>query len=106
MKNIQQQHGDVTIEKISSIPNNVKRVNHLILANGEITGHKHEVICDNGIAELFQEEKGDLYLSVKDGTVTLTHQEHLPQIIEIGNYKIGQVLEYDYDTEESKKVQD
>ncbi len=106
MKYNQQQQGDVIIEKISQIPSTAKKINHLILADGEVTGHKHEIICDNGIAELFQEEKGNLYLSVKKGTVTLTHQEHLPQIIKVGNYKIGRVLEYDYDTKEIEKVRD
>lgn len=107
MKSIQQQQGDVCIES-AVIPKNAVRKNTNVLAEGEVTGHAHRVSVpedSNATFEVF-EEKGDLYLSVKDGTVELTHEEHAVQTIPAGDFKIGIVQEYDYDTEESKRVVD
>lgn len=105
----QRQQGDVLLEKVTTIPKGAKRLGHLVLAEGEVTGHKHEIALtgaiDGGVATLF-EEKGNLYLSVENGEVTLTHQEHKPLTLEEGNYFVGRVNEYDYETEEAKKVAD
>lgn len=102
----QQQQGDVTLE-VSKIPITAKRINGLTLAEGEVTGHAHRLSVPEGVtAELFQEEKGDLFLRVSGGTVELIHEEHAPQVIGEGEYRVGRVLEYDYDTEEAKRVMD
>lgn len=108
-KKLQLQQGDVLLEKVIQLPSNKSRLNHLTLAEGEVTGHAHRVEVldgDTGIAELFREEKGNMYLSVKNGQVTLTHEEHGNITLEEGIYKIGIVQEYDYETEESKNVMD
>lgn len=100
------QQGDVCVE-LSKIPSKAKRVSGLVLAEGEVTGHAHRLKVPDGVtAELYREEKGDLYLRVTGGTVKLVHEEHKPLIIEEGEYVVGRVLEYDYDTEEARQVQD
>lgn len=102
----QQQQGDVLLEVVK-IPLGAKRKSGLVLAEGEITGHAHRLNVPKGVtAELFQEEKGDLYLRVSGGKVELVHEEHAPQVIEPGEYRVGRVLEYDYDTEEARQVRD
>ncbi len=53
---------------------------HLVLAEGEATGHRHQITA--GQAELF-DRHGTLYLRVISETARLTHEEHgvidLPQ---------------------------
>lgn len=100
------QQGDVTIEH-AKIPPNAKRRYGGVLAEGESTGHAHRLNIPGGVvAELFEEEKGDLYLRVVGGNVELVHEEHKPITIEPGEYVVGRVLEYDYDTEEARTVMD
>ena len=100
------QQGDVCIES-STIPISAKKKEGLIVAEGETTGHAHRlVVLDGAVAELFQEEKGNLYLRVDKGTVELVHEEHKVQTIPQGEYVISRIFEYDYDTEEKKYVQD
>ena len=95
------QQGDVIIKKISEIKG--KRLNHLILARGEATGHNH--IITEGNAELY-EDNGTLYLRVNSETATLTHQEHKKIILPKGDYQIDRVREFDHFEEEAKNVRD
>lgn len=104
MNKNQIQQGDVTLEK-ATIPKSAKKLKHLVLAEGESTGHRHEIDGGNGVAVLF-EEKGNLYLKVENGNVILTHQEHGALTIEAGEYLVGRVLEYDYESEEARQVAD
>jgi uncharacterized cupin superfamily protein len=100
------QQGDVQLET-SSIPKSAKRIKSLVVREGETTGHKHVLVCDNGTAEILREEKGDMYVRVLDGSVTLTHEEHGPIVLPKGDYKIlPGVFEYEYESEESKRVID
>jgi len=95
------QQGDVIIKKISEIKG--KRLNHLILAKGEITGHNH--IITEGNAGLY-EDNGTLYLRVNSKTATLTHQEHKKIILPKGDYQIDRVREFNHFEEEAKNVRD
>lgn len=98
------QQGDVCLEPCK-IPASAKKIKGLIVRHGE-SGHRHEIVCDKGVAEL-REEKGTTYARVLNGTVTLTHEEHAPQVIEKGDYIIlPGVFEYDYEAEEAKRVID
>jgi uncharacterized cupin superfamily protein len=100
------QQGDVLLET-SSIPKSAKRVKSLVVREGETTGHKHVLVCDNGTAEILREEKGKMYIRVLNGSVTLTHEEHGPIVLPKGDYKIlPGVFEFDYEAEESKRVID
>ena len=101
------QQGDVLIRKIEENGNlnldNENLQNHLILAEGEVTGHKHEIVA--GVAKLYL-IKSILYLKVLSETATLRHEEHKPIDIEKGLYKIDKVREYDHFTEEMRQVMD
>ena len=98
---IKYQQGDVLLREVSEIKG--KKLDHLMLAKGENTGHKHQII--NGDAELFEHE-GTLFLRINSEIAVLAHEEHAHQIIERGNYQIGIVQEYDHFAEESKSIQD
>lgn len=96
------QHGDVTIKKVVEIPENSEKKNHLILMDGEITGHKHQVV--DGEAILFEKD-GVLYLKA-DTKCTVGHEEHKAITIPKGNYKIGRVVEYDPFEDAIRSVRD
>ena len=72
----------------------------LQVAEGEATGHAHrvdmaaETTAAGARAEVF-ELFGDRFLIVTGGAVTLTHEEHGPQVIEPGTYRVDIVKEYD-----------
>lgn len=95
------QQGDVVLVKVAKIGG--KKLNHLTLAQGEVTGHHHTIT--EGDAELYEQE-GTLFLRVKSETATLTHQEHNTVTIPQGDYKINIVREYDHFAEEARQVRD
>jgi len=95
------QQGDVCVKKVNKIKG--AKLNHLILAKGEKTGHQHTIT--QGEAELY-EENGVLYLRVNSKEATLTHQEHKPIVIDKGDYQIGIVREYSHFDEEARNVSD
>lgn len=95
------QQGDVLIKSTKEIKG--KRLNHLTLARGEVTGHHHTITSGN--AELYEHE-GTLFLRVKSKEAELTHQEHNSITIPKGDYEIGIVREYNHFIEESKSVID
>ncbi len=95
------QQGDVILVKVSEIKG--KKLKHLCLAKGEVTGHHHTIT--KGDAELYEYE-GTLFLRVKSEEAELTHQEHNIVTIPKGDYKINIVREYDHFLEEDKAVKD
>jgi hypothetical protein len=83
--------GDLLIVKVKELPKDCVKQNHRILAEGEATGHKHEL--DSG--ELYEKE-GVLYFRVpEDQPATLKHEEHGPITFEPGAYKVIRQREYE-----------
>jgi len=81
--------GDVLIKKVESIQG--KKLKHLVLAEGETTGHKHQIT--EGDAEMYEHE-GTLFLRVNSAIATVTHEEHAPIVLPIGDYEIKIKREY------------
>jgi len=65
---------------------------HLVLAEGEVTGHKHQIT--RGQAELI-ERKGILFLKVLSETAMLSHEEHRPIQIPRGTWMVRVQREYE-----------
>jgi len=83
--------GDLLIVKIEKLPEACVPQKHRVLAEGEATGHMHEL--DSG--ELYEKD-GTLYFRVLDDQkITLTHQEHGPITFEPGVYKVIRQREYE-----------
>lgn len=95
------QQGDVILKKVEKVQG--KKLNHLVLAEGEVTGHCHQVT--EGDAGLYEKD-GTLYLSVQSDSAVVTHEEHGAITLPKGNYEICKVREYDHFLEESRAVQD
>ncbi|MCY2968085.1 MAG: hypothetical protein NT069_31385, partial [Planctomycetota bacterium] len=64
-------HGDVLVAAIDAIPQGCRRLQHLTLAEGEMTGHSHR-IAEHGSAVLYQHQNR-LYLDVTGDHATLVH---------------------------------
>ena len=65
---------------------------HLILAEGEVTGHIHRV--SEGEAQLYEKD-GTLYLRVISSTALLTHEEHKTISIPQGTWMVRIQREYE-----------
>ena len=80
--------GDLLIKKIEKLPNGFKKIDGNILAEGEATGHKHQLqgtvqLYSNGTETIFETE----------GT-ELTHPEHKTITIPKGIFRVVRQREY------------
>ena len=99
-------HGDLGFTRINKLPLNLKLLNTNIIARGEATGHKHQLLeRTESQFDILEDEKGQMYLSIKQPT-DLVHEEHKTITIDKGLYFISHEKEYDYATEELKRVAD
>ena len=90
-------HGELGIFKVSQFEKSHKSTSSLVLAEGEITGHKHEII--SGKVRVYDivreaEELATKYLEVLSDTAVITHPEHGEDIYERGLYEIRPAREY------------
>jgi len=91
--------GDLVVVEVRKVLG--KKLDHLVLAEGEVTGHKHEIV---GNAELFEHD-GTLYLKVNE-MAELTHQEHGTILLPEGGYRVKRQREYVVGDEKYRKVMD
>lgn len=79
----------------------LKKANHLILAEGEVTGHRHA--CSTGV--LYEDEQcRPAVLDITDGAV-ISHEEHGP-INLTGLFDIRITQEFDHAAEAARDVAD
>lgn len=80
-------HGDILIDAYTSPPDLTKCLpkNDLVLAYGEMTGHKHEIV--SGLAKLFNHPTNPFmgYIVVSE-TAILDHEDHGPETLPPGYY--------------------
>ena len=78
-----------------------KKLNHLVLAEGEVTGHAHRatsgVLYDNG--------DGTMVLEPGEETI-IRHEEHAPTPVIEEPFRVEKVREYDHAAEEARNVAD
>ncbi|MEL6165955.1 MAG: hypothetical protein AAFR37_20140, partial [Cyanobacteria bacterium J06628_3] len=67
-------HGDVLLSPIVTIPTGVQKRAGVTLAHGEVTGHSHRIQQKDAV-QLWG-RGNELFLEVKDASVTLIHEEH------------------------------
>ena len=89
--NFRARQGEIIIKAVDKVQG--KKLSHCILAEGEVTGHKHEII--EGKAVLYQNEDGVMYLSVKSEKASLVHPDHKTVELKQGNYQITIQREYE-----------
>lgn len=77
----------------------------VVLAHGEVTGHKHQ-LRDPGVCQLRNESTGERLLVV-DVAGLLEHEEHVPPIpVAPGAYEVVQQCEWDWYEEAGRVVAD
>lgn len=93
---IQFRQGDVLIERVDSLPINLKKVaresEKIVLAHGEATGHAH-AIADKK-AHLYVDDSGVTFLEIKQAMAMLIHEEHATIPLERGTYRVTRQREY------------
>ena len=84
--------GDVLIAQIDTIPFGASKRSNTVLAEGEITGHQHQVE-DPATAEVWGLD-GELFLKVIGKSATLIHEEHKAIKLVQGLYRVWRQREY------------
>jgi len=98
------QQGDVLfVPRADNIPENTEVKKDMIVAEGEVTGHMHEVISPD--ATVYVDKEGNIFLDAEKGA-TVTHQEHHKVDVPPGKYDIKIVREYDPLENEVREVRD
>jgi hypothetical protein len=89
--------GDVLIQRVKTIPDELKRQTptdgRIILAHGEATGHHHSVDAD--CADWWKRDGDDSvqFVTVHKPTAVV-HQEHNPIALSPGRYLVTRQVEY------------
>lgn len=87
-----QRQGDLLIVRVNVIPSQAVQQKSRVLAEGEATGHLHELDKE---AEVY-EEKGVLYFRVNEQAISmLTHPEHKSLTFDPGVYRVVRQREYE-----------
>ncbi len=104
--------GDVLFVKVKSFPKKkVEKLQHRIIAEGEATGHRHEIVPDTAIlygprqdenrfSLDFDRDVRKNYLEVLSDS-NVTHNEHGPILLPKGKYEI--VIQREYSPVENNR---
>lgn len=87
-------HGDLLIVPCENRPEDAKRLDHVVLAEGEVTGHHHR-IADPATAALYEASDGTLYIDVVAAQASLVHEEHAEIVLPTGVYEVVRQREFD-----------
>jgi hypothetical protein len=91
----QYRQGDILFIEVQELPKGIKKLEHCVIAEGEATGHKHQIV-EEGAAALFEltNENGAVkFLQTMKDTLVM-HEEHRPIPLKAGFYEIRQQREY------------
>jgi hypothetical protein len=94
-----ERQGDLLIMKVDKLPKG-KLTQNKVLAEGEVTGHKHQLRGQVQVYE-FENQK---YLEVQEAE--LVHEEHQKLELDQGLYKVVNQREYSYLNNELRRVAD
>ena len=114
------QQGDVLLKlvafKESSSRKEVDKKDSLVLAEGEATGHLHQIPFDKqlpnctvlGYNDKYRWKQENLvdYINVLGDSAVMYHEEHNPLTIPEGFYKVSIVREYDPMSQTTRSVYD
>ena len=99
-------HGDLLITRINAVPQSAINISSKIIAEGEVSGHKHKLVGQAIVRllpgrEASGVENGDisinripeLYFSASED-VKLMHEEHKTLELPMGSYKVTKEREF------------
>ena len=93
-------HGDVILTRVEEIPVGVKEIADRVVAEGEITGHKHVLVGKQ--VQVFRDGE-QLFVDAKVGAV-ITHQEHRQLTVPRGKWRVD--IQRVFDPVAERRVQD
>lgn len=115
------QQGDISLIQVSSIPRTAKQIDAKVLQFGEHSGHAHR-FYDDAPVEMFStgvipgnlnphtlritDLDGDKYIKVGGQGAMLVHEEHRPQYIAPGAYRLNVESEVDLFSKLTRRVID
>jgi hypothetical protein len=85
--------GDLFIEDAHSIPPSAVKQSNGVLAEGELTGHRHQVADLDGVD--VYEHLGEWYVDVQRDVAQIVHEEHAAISLPLGTYRVWRQREYD-----------
>ena len=108
---MQNYQGDISILSNKKIEEEAKKQKFeklsdkgLVVAEGEVTGHKHLLVADpQSDVEIAQDQFG-YFIKVNKGSAVLNHEQHGIQEIGVGIHFIGS--QWEYDELKERRVQD
>ena len=99
-------HGDVIIRKVNKLPKELIEQKHNKLAEGEYTGHSHQLMTKNNKPiNILKDEQGNIYIDLKEAA-KVTHQEHKVIELEPAQYEVIIKRNFDPFTEKINQVKD
>jgi hypothetical protein len=85
--------GDVFISCTSEIPRDAIKQSHLVLADGELTGHRHQIEeLRSAVLYLGRDEQ---FLEVLAPHADIVHPEHHTIRLKTGKYRVWRQREFD-----------
>ncbi len=84
--------GDVLIQAIERLPRGAVKRDDRVIAEGAVTGHRHE-LAPGGDAALFELD-GEVFLRVFGKRARVVHAEHGAVKLETGCYRVWRQREY------------
>jgi len=95
-------HGDVLLEKVENTQPQNDKLDHTVLALGEVTGHSHQIT--SGQAVLYEHSDDQKLLVVESKSAQLTHEEHAAITVPQGTWIVR--IQREYQPEGWRYVQD
>ena len=89
--------GDIFFEQVKEVPElaSQAKIEHGIIAHGEVTGHQHRIEDLSTAALFFNYNKaGEFFLKVTAPQARIVHEEHGPIHLPIGSYRVWRQREY------------
>lgn len=98
--------GDISYHP-AELPKGAEKIasKSFVIAEGETTGHLHEVKVKEGTVDILRDSQGKLFIVIY-GKAILTHPEHKTIEVPSGTYKIVNEREYNWFEQAVQKVQD
>ena len=101
---MQFRQGDVLLNRIDKLPDLEDKIyysvegddfyNQIILAHGEVTGHKHAIKIENANVFLFKSKIDNKFFLIVKKESDLIHEEHSKITLPVGNYEVVRQREY------------
>ncbi len=97
---MKKRQGDILFVKIAELPKELTKKADGIVAEGETTGHKHQLVD----GELLTDEKLNLFIDVTAEKASVKHEEHKTITLPKGLYKV--IKQREYEPEGWREVKD